>query len=41
MTYKFGEFPGIDLNHVTRLREVGIENTDDMMRLWADEPKRA
>ena len=41
MTYKFGEFPGIDLNHVTKLREVGIESTDDMMRLWADEPKRA
>jgi len=40
MTYKFGEFPGIDLNQVTKLREVGIESTDDMMRLWADEPKR-
>jgi len=41
MTFKFGEFPGIDLNHVTKLREVAIENTDDMMRIWADEPKRA
>jgi len=41
MTYKFGEFPGIDLNQVTKLREVGIESTDDMMRLWADESKRA
>jgi uncharacterized protein DUF4332 len=40
MTFKFSEFPGIDLNQVTKLREVAIENTDDMMRLWADEPKR-
>ena len=41
MTYKFSEFPGIDHNHVTKLREVGIESTDDMMRIWADEPKRS
>jgi Domain of unknown function (DUF4332) len=40
MAYKFSEFPGIDLNHVTKLREVGIENTDDMMRIWGDELKR-
>jgi hypothetical protein len=40
MTYKFSEFPGIDSSHVTKLREAGIESTDDMMRLWADEPKR-
>lgn len=40
MTYKFSEFPGIDQTHVTKLREVGIESTDDMMRSWADEPKR-
>jgi|SRR5689334_21680427 len=41
MTYRFSEFPGIDLNDVTKLREVGIESTDDMMRLWGEEPKRA
>ena len=41
MTYKFSEFPGIDQNHVTKLREVAIETTDDMMRIWADEPKRS
>jgi hypothetical protein len=41
MTYKFSEFPGIDHNHVTKLREVAIETTDDMMRIWADEPKRS
>ena len=40
MTYKFSEFPGIDHNHVTKLRGVGIETTDDMMRIWADELKR-
>ena len=41
MTYKFSEFMGIDQNHVTKLREVGIDNTDDMMQIWADEPKRS
>jgi len=40
MTYKFSEFIGIDQNHVTKLREVAIVNTDDMMRIWADELKR-
>src|SRR5687767_13659413 len=40
MTYKFSEFPGIDHNHVTKLREVSIENTDDMTRIWGDELKR-
>ena len=41
MVFKFSEFPGIDQNHVTKLREVAIENTDDMMRIWGEEPKRA
>ena len=41
MSFKFSEFPGIDSNHVTKLRAVAIENTDDMMRVWADEPKRS
>jgi hypothetical protein len=41
MSFKFSEFPGIDQNHVTKLREAGIETTDDMMRVWGDEPKRA
>jgi Domain of unknown function (DUF4332) len=40
MTYKLSEFMGIDQNHVTKLRGVAIENTDDMMRIWADELKR-
>ena len=41
MAYKFSEFPGVDSNHVTKLRDVAIENTDDMMRVWADEKKRS
>jgi len=40
MTYKMSEFTGIDQNHVTKLREAGIENTDDMLRFWADQPNR-
>lgn len=41
MTHKMSEFTGIDQNEITKLREAGIENTDDMKRLWAEEPKRA
>jgi hypothetical protein len=40
MMYKMSEFTGIGQNHVTKLREAGIENTDDMLRLWADQPNR-
>jgi len=40
MTYKMSEFTGIGQNHVTKLRESGIENSDDMLRLWADQPNR-
>jgi hypothetical protein len=40
MTYKMSEFQGIEPGHVEKLREAGIENTDDMMRVWADQPKR-
>jgi len=40
MTYKMSEFTGIGQNHVTKLREAGIENSDDMLRLWADQPNR-
>jgi len=40
MTYKMSEFTGIGQDHVTKLREAGIENTDDMLRLWADQPNR-
>jgi hypothetical protein len=41
MTYKMSEFQDIDPGHVVKLREAGIESTDDLMRLWADQPKRA
>jgi len=41
MTYKMSEFQDIDPGHVVKLREAGIEDTDDLMRLWADQPKRA
>jgi len=40
MTYKFSEFVGIDQDDVVKLRKVAIENTDDMMRIWADELNR-
>ena len=41
MTYKMSDFQDIDPGHVVKLREAGIESTDDLMRLWADSPKRA
>ncbi len=41
MTYKMSEFQNIEPGQVEKLREAGIENTDDMMRVWADQPKRA
>jgi len=40
MTYKMSEFQGISPGQLEKLREAGIENSDDMMRVWADQPKR-
>ena len=40
MTYKMSEFQGINPGQIEKLREAGIENSDDMMRVWADQPKR-
>ena len=40
MTFKISEFPGIDENRAVKFREAGIESADDLMRLWADQPKR-
>jgi len=34
------EFQGISPGQLEKLREAGIENSDDMMRVWADQPKR-
>ncbi len=41
MTYKMSEFKGIEPAQIEKLRVAGIESTDDMMRIWADQPKRA
>ena len=41
MSFKMSEFPGIDPAHVETLRTAGIENTDDLMKIWADKEKRA
>jgi hypothetical protein len=40
MIYKMSEFTGIDQKHLPKLHEAGIENSDDVMRLWADKTKR-
>ena len=40
MTFKISEFPGVDESRATKFHEAGIENSDDLMRLWADQPKR-
>lgn len=41
MTYKMSEFQGINPAQIDKLREAGIENSDDMMRVWADQPNRS
>lgn len=40
MSHRMDEFTSIEAGHVAKLREAGIENSDDMMRLWADQAKR-
>ena len=40
MAYKMSEFQGINPAQIEKLREAGIENSDDMMRVWADQPNR-
>lgn len=40
MSYKMSELMGIHENHVVKLREMSIETTDDLLRLWGDGPKR-
>jgi hypothetical protein len=39
MTYKMSEFQGLNPAQLEKLREAGIENSDDMMRVWA-QPNR-
>ena len=41
MSFKMSEFHGMDPAHVTTLRTAGIENTDDLMKVWSDKEKRA
>lgn len=41
MSLKMSEFHGIEPNHITTLRGAGIENTDDLMKIWSDKEKRA
>ena len=41
MSLKMSEFHGIKPDHIAALRVAGIENTDDLMKLWSDKEKRA
>ncbi|HSQ60933.1 MAG TPA: DUF4332 domain-containing protein [Acidobacteriota bacterium] len=41
MAAKMSELHGVDANHVTTLKVAGIENTDDLMKIWSDKEKRA
>ena len=41
MSRNMSEFHGIDPTHVATLRTAGIENTDDLMKIWSEKEKRA
>jgi len=41
MSLKMSEFLSIDPAHVTTLATAGIENTDDLMKIWSDKEQRA
>ena len=40
MNYKMSDLKGIDESQVAQLRQGGVENTDEMMRVWNEQPKR-
>lgn len=40
MNYKMSDLKGIDTNQVAQLTKGGVENTDEMMRVWNDATKR-
>ena len=40
MALKMSEFTGIDSSHVATLQKAGIEDTDDLMKVWSDKEKR-
>ena len=41
MPLKMSEFHGVEPDHVSALRVAGIENTDDLMKMWSEKEKRA
>ena len=41
MALKMSEFHGIDPVHVEKLKVAGIEDTDQLMKIWSDKEKRA
>jgi hypothetical protein len=41
MSLKMNEFHGIDPNHLSKLRDAGIQDTDELMKIWSDKEKRA
>ena len=41
MSLKMNEFHGIDPKQVETLKVAGIENTDELMKIWSDKEKRA
>lgn len=40
MNYLMNELQGIEPDQIEKLRKAGIEDTDGMLRFWADVPKR-
>ena len=40
MAVKMSEFHGIDPAHIAKLRDAKIEDTDHLMKIWADKDKR-
>lgn len=40
MNYRVSELQGIEPAEIETLRKAGIEDTDGMLRVWADAPKR-
>jgi hypothetical protein len=40
MNYKMSDLKGIDEAQVAKLRQGGVENTDEMMRVWNEPEKR-
>jgi uncharacterized protein DUF4332 len=41
MSLKMSEFLGIDPSHLTALSAAGIDDTDQLMKIWSDKGERA